>query len=415
MAVKAGYKQTEVGVIPEDWEMTTVGNEFSIQLGKMLDIEKNIGVPKLYVGNRHVQWGRIELSDLGVIKMTPADFSRFRLRKGDLLVCEGGEIGRAAIWDEPMEECYFQKALHRLRPLRGYNVQFMLNVLAWLASIGFLNNFVTQTSIAHLPKDKFQTVPIPLPSKAEQQAIAEALSDVDGLISALDALIAKKRAIKQGAMQELLTGQRRLQGFAGEWAVRKLGECGDFKNGINKGKEDFGVGHPFVNLLDIFGISRVSQSSSLGLINSTENERAAYSLNKGDILFVRSSVKPEGVGLTSLVCNDLKDTVYSGFLIRFRDYGKLSFEYKEYCFYEKNFRRKLIDSSTVSANTNINQNSLKNLEILLPPTLVEQTAIAQLLADMDGELAALAAKRAKTVAVKQGMMQTLLTGQVRLV
>jgi type I restriction enzyme, S subunit len=106
-ATKPGYKQTEVGLIPEDWEVTTVGNEFSIQLGKMLDSEKNVGVPKPYIGNRAVQWGRIDLSDLGIIKMTPSDLQRFRLRQGDLLVCEGDEIGRGAIWNEPIEECYY--------------------------------------------------------------------------------------------------------------------------------------------------------------------------------------------------------------------------------------------------------------------------------------------------------------------
>jgi type I restriction enzyme S subunit len=210
-ATKPGYKQTEVGVIPEDWEVTTVGNEFSIQLGKMLDSEKNVGVPKPYLGNRAVQWGGIDLSDLGIIKMTPSDLQRFRLRQGDLLVCEGGEIGRAAIWNEPIEECYYQKALHRLRPIRGYNVQLMLNVLQRLASAGFLTNFVTQTSIAHLPKDKFEEVPIPLPpTKAEQIAIAAILSDMDAEIAALEEKLAKAHRLKQGMMQELLTGRIRL-------------------------------------------------------------------------------------------------------------------------------------------------------------------------------------------------------------
>ena len=86
--VKPGYKQTEVGVIPEDWDITTVGKEFSIQLGKMLDSEKNVGVEKPYLGNRAVQWGRIDLSDIGVIKLTPSDLQHYRLREGDLLVCE---------------------------------------------------------------------------------------------------------------------------------------------------------------------------------------------------------------------------------------------------------------------------------------------------------------------------------------
>ena len=223
--VPPGYKQTEVGVIPEDWAVSTVGAEFYIQLGKMLDVEKNVGIPKPFVGNRAVQWGRIDLTDIGEIKLTPSDLQRFRLRDGDLLVCEGGEIGRAAMWRQPIEECYYQKALHRLRPTRGYNVQLMLNMLQRLASTGFLLHFVTQTSIAHLPKDKFETVPIPVPStRAEQEAIAEALGDADALIESLEQLLAKKRQIKQGAMQELLAGKKRLPGFSGEWEVKRMGD-----------------------------------------------------------------------------------------------------------------------------------------------------------------------------------------------
>ncbi len=191
MEVMPGYKQTEVGAIPEDWRVSTVGAEFSIQLGKMLDAEKNAGVPKPFLGNRAVQWGRINLSNIGEIKLTPSDLHRFRLREGDLLVCEGGEVGRAAIWRQPLEECYYQKALHRLRSIRGYNVPLMLYMLQRLALKGFLLNFVTQTSIAHLPKDKFETVPIPLPpTKAEQEAIAEALSDADALIESVKQLLA---------------------------------------------------------------------------------------------------------------------------------------------------------------------------------------------------------------------------------
>lgn len=109
--VPPGYKQTEVGVIPEDWDCTTVGAEFDIQLGKMLDAEKNTGVSKPFIGNRAIQWGRIDLSDIGTVPLTPSDLQRFRLWEGDLLVCEGGEVGRAAIWKNQLDECYYQKAL----------------------------------------------------------------------------------------------------------------------------------------------------------------------------------------------------------------------------------------------------------------------------------------------------------------
>jgi type I restriction enzyme S subunit len=90
---KPGYKQTEVGVIPEDWDVTTVGREFEIKLGKMLDAEKNVGIPKPYLGNRSVQWDRIDISHLPTVPMSRTDLERFRLRSGDLLVCEGGEFG----------------------------------------------------------------------------------------------------------------------------------------------------------------------------------------------------------------------------------------------------------------------------------------------------------------------------------
>ena len=229
--VPVGYKRTEVGVIPEDWRVSAIGTEFRVQLGKMLDAAKNSGVPKPYIGNRSVQWGRIDVDDIDTVPMTLADLQRFRLRRGDLLVCEGGEIGRAAIWDEPIPECYYQKALHRLRPTRNYDIYLMMSLLQLWASTGSLANYVTQTSIAHFPKDKLEIVPLPVPPPAEQRAIAEALSDVDGLLAALEALIAKKRAVKQAAMQQLLTGKSRLPGFSGEWETTTLGEVADIKNG----------------------------------------------------------------------------------------------------------------------------------------------------------------------------------------
>ncbi|HYU73364.1 MAG TPA: restriction endonuclease subunit S, partial [Ktedonobacteraceae bacterium] len=161
---KPGYKQTRIGEIPEVWEVSTVGAEFEVQLGKMLDAEKNTGLPKPYIGNKAVQWNRIDISDLQTIAMSRSDLERFRLCHGDLLVCEGGEIGRAAIWEAPIEECYYQKALHRLRPLRGFNPRLMLALLQYWTDHGKLADYVSQTSIAHLTREKFIEVPIPVPA-----------------------------------------------------------------------------------------------------------------------------------------------------------------------------------------------------------------------------------------------------------
>lgn len=202
--------QTRLPGFESGWAMTSVGKEFEVKLGKMLDAEKNTGAPKPYIGNRAVQWDRIDINNLPTVRLSRAEMDRYRLRRGDLLVCEGGEVGRAAIWDAPIDECYYQKAIHRLRPLRGFNPRFMAALLRHMADRGTLSDFVTQTSIAHLPREKFLEVPIPRPSASEQTAIAALLSDMDAEIDALEQRRAKTAALKQGMMQELLTGRTRL-------------------------------------------------------------------------------------------------------------------------------------------------------------------------------------------------------------
>ena len=200
-----------------------------------------------------------------------------------------------------------------------------------------------------------------------------------------------------------------------DWEVKSLSEIASFKNGINKGKSDFGHGYPFVNLMDVFGIPKIYKATSeLGLINTNAAERELYNLKGGDVLFVRSSVKPAGVGLTTLISSDLPDTVFSGFLIRFRDSGHIEVGFKEHCFFDTKFRSRLISSSTVSANTNINQDSLKQLRIALPPTKIEQRAIATALSDADALIQSLERLIAKKRDIKQGAMQELLTGNKRL-
>jgi len=197
-----------------------------------------------------------------------------------------------------------------------------------------------------------------------------------------------------------------------DWEIIRLGSIGEFKNGINKDKKDFGHGFPFVGLMDIFDTPKV-YNKDFSLVNSTKNERRDFDLQKGDVLFVRSSVKPIGVGLTSLICHDMKDTTFSGFLIRFRIKGKLDFEFKSHCFFESNFRSRLLTKSTISANTNINQVALKSLEIAVPP-LSEQHVIANVLSLMDTAINKNNQLIIQKELGKKWLMQNLLTGKKRL-
>lgn len=200
-----------------------------------------------------------------------------------------------------------------------------------------------------------------------------------------------------------------------DWKIKKLGDIGDFKNGINKSKEDFGFGIHFVNINDIFNSNVLNKIDDLDLVNAKPNEQKIYSLAFGDIVFVRSSVKPEGVGLTSLISFNDKNVVYSGFVIRFRLFEEnlISHNFKKFLFYEIGFRSRLMAKSSISANTNINQESLKTLSIPVPP-IEEQNAIANCLSIWDEAIE----KQQELIDTKEirhkALMQKLLSGKKRL-
>jgi len=391
MAVKAGYKQTEVGVIPDDWDVSTVGAEFEIKLGKMLDSEKNVGVPKPYLGNKSVQWGRIDLSDLPTVPMTRADLEKYRLGDGDLLVCEGGDVGRAALWNSPLEECYYQKALHRLRPLRGFDSRLMVELLRQWSDRGLLANYVTQTSIAHLPREKFMGVPMPVPPVPEQRAIATALSDVDALLSVLEQLLAKKRDLKQAAMQQLLTGQTRLPGFDGEWEVKLLGEIAHIKTGSrnNEDKVEDGQYPFFVRSEFVERISSYSYDCEAILVPGEGRIGDIFHYING-----RFDVHQRVYAITKFLPD------ISGRFI--------------YFYLSKNFGAWAMQNTVKATVDSLRLPTFLTFEMMLPPTKAEQIAITSVLADMDAELAALVQRLSKTRTLKQGMMQELLTGRTRL-
>lgn len=406
-------------MIPEDWNVSTVGEEFHIQLGKMLDAEKNIGTPKPFLGNRAVQWGWIDLADIGFIKLTPSDLSRFRLRDGDLLVCEGGEVGRSAIWRQPLDECYYQKALHRLRPKKGFNIPLMQNLLHKYSEEGALQNYVTQTSIAHLPKDKFETLPIPVPSPAEQQAIAEALSDADGLIESLEQLLTKKRQIKKGAMRELLTGERRLPGFSGEWMDSSLLElAGGRKDLFDDGDwiESEHITSDGVRLVQTgnIGIGKyVDKSDKKYIYETSFTSLHCKEVNEGDLLICRLA---EPAGRACLLPNIGEEKIVTSVDVTiFRPpLNVVDRAFLVNLLSMPSWFQAVSDRSGGTTHKRISRGMLGRIRIKLPE-LSEQSAIASFFSWMDSEITALETQLQKARQLKQAMMQELLTGRIRLV
>ena len=377
-------------MIPLDWTVSTVGDEFKVQLGKMIDSAKNRGVLKPYIGNRAVHWNRINLEELSFVRMTRSDLQRFRLQFGDLLVCEGGEIGRAAIWEDQLDECYYQKALHRLRPRRGCDTRLMLLLLELWTSNRYLANYVTQTSIAHLAKDQLERVPLPLPLPKEQTEITDVLSDVGWYIDALDKLIAKKRALKLATMHQLLTGKTRLPGFSKNWSLRNFDHL--FKRLNTKA-------HQILT-------TEYSNSGRYPVIDQGQQDVIAYSdiveklfqcPSGGVIIFGDHTRIVKYVNQDFLVGADGTQTLLArtGSVTRYLYYLLLCTEIPN-TGYARHFK------------------FLKEMSFSVPAEN-EQRAIADVLSDMDAEIAALERRRDKTKAIKQGMLQVLLTGRIRLV
>lgn len=369
------------------WPVSTVGEQFDVQLGKMLDAVKNFGVPRPYIGNRAVQWGRIDLSAVGIVPLAGSDERRYRLRRGDLLVCEGGEVGRGTIWRDELPECYYQKALHRLRPKSGYDVRLMLALLEYWSSVGAFSNYVTQTSIAHLPRDKFVQMPLPLPSAPEQGRIGDVLRDVDDYIANLERMIAKKQAIKLGLMQQLLTGRTRLPGFTKPWEMKRLGDLLTYEQPgryLVSSTEYGGVGTPVLTAGKTFVLGHTMEAH--GIYNA-----------------VPVIIFDDFTTASKLVTFPFKAKSSAMKILGARSGVNLHYAYE---------RMQLIDYAVVDHKRRwIAEYSRIEVEV---PDGAEQRAIALVLDDIDAEINALEARLAKTRAMKAGMMQELLTGRTRL-
>ena len=201
------------------------------------------------------------------------------------------------------------------------------------------------------------------------------------------------------------TPQIRFAGFTDDWEQRKLGDLGTFKNGMNFSKDAMDKGYPFVNLQNIFG-RNVIDTDNLGLAEATDTQLREYNLLQGDILFVRSSVKLEGVGEAALVPKSLENTTYSGFIIRFRDESNMDDDFKRFVFGIKSVRDQIMAKATNSANKNISQEVLNNLEVLLPSN-AEQQKIGSFFARLD-DLITLHQRKLETLQkMKKALLQKM--------
>ena len=420
MEVRPGYKQTEMGLIPEDWELSSLGTlARGIYRGAS---PRPIDSPIWFDENSTVGWVRI--SDVTQSRrylteteqrLSPSGITSSRfVPSGSLIMSICATVGRPI--ETRLDVCIHDGFVVFDRPLTHQG--FLFHALKELEPRWSRRG---QTgSQMNLNTGLIKSTPIPVPpTRAEQDAIAEALSDADALIESLEQLLAKKRQLKQGAMQELLTGKKRLPGFNMEWKERALFDLAGGK------KELFDDGDWIESEHITDDGVRLVQTGNIGVGVFVEKEDKKYIFEKsfvslrckeirqGDLLICRLA-DPAG---RSCILPDIREDkiVTSVDVTIFRPPVSVAHRvFLANVFSTDEWFRAVSDRSGGTTHKRISRGALGRLKIGVP-CVEEQTAIAAVLSDMDAEIAALEVKLVKAGRLKQGMMQELLTGRIRLV
>ncbi len=412
MSTKTTYKQTELGLIPDDWEVKKLGEIGKIINGLTYSPENIKENGTLVLRSSNVQNNRIVYDD-NVFVEENLIFNP--TQKGDVLICvrNGSRnlIGKTAQIDDQSSNVAFGAFMTIYRSNKN---KFIYN---YFKSDNFFrevhrNLGATINSINNNDLKKFK---IPLPPLPEKKAIADCLSTWDVAIEKQSQLIELLTQRKKALMQQLLTGKKRLPGFSREWKEVKLGDLGKTYNGLTgKTKEDFGEGEPFITYMNIFSNYKIDKYSfEYVKINQNENQsKAIY----GDIFFTVSSETPEEVGMSAVLLEDIENLYLNSFCFGFRlkNFKTLSPEFSSFFFRNSVFRKEIYKLAQGSTRFNLSKLELMKIKIKLPP-IEEQTAITEILATADRELQLQKEKLAQLQTQKKGLMQVLLTGKKRLI
>lgn len=408
--MRLGYKQTEVGVIPGDWEIAELGNIGECLIGLTYSPSNVKASGTLVLRSSNVQGGSLAFEDNVYVDAKIPE--RIKVQYGDILVCvrNGSRalIGKCALLDDRVVGQTFGAfmSVFRTPDFEYVFQQFQSDLIKRQISenIGATINQITNANL--------NSFKVPMPSaQGERKNIATALSDVDALLAKLDQLIAKKRDLKQAAMQQLLTGQTRLPGFTGEWEVKRLGDIGRFLKGSGVRKDEASSGDlRCLRYGEIYTRHNDCIKDFYSWI-SPEVAVTAVRIKKGDLCFAGSGETKAEIGKCVAFVDD-SEAYAGGDIVILRPNHENSV-FLGYYLNTKSVNLQKASRGQGDAVVHISAAALSSIEVKLPK-IAEQTAIATVLSDMDAELAALEARRDKTRALKQGMMQVLLTGKIRL-
>ena len=413
MEVRQGYKLTDVGVVPAEWEITEVGALCSA----VLDCHHSTPIwtksGTVVIRNQNIRNGKLDLSDPSFtdekhfIERTRRAIPTF----GDLVITREAPMGLVCMIPNGLRCCLGQRMVLLRVDRDAADTQYLLYALmseTIQRAISVAGG--TGSTVSNLRIPVLKGLRIAAPNGVEQRAIAAALGDMDALLAGLDRLIAKKRDLKQAAMQQLLTGQTRLPGFQGEWEVRRLGDIATFHKGRGLPKSSLSPygAEPCVHYGELF--TRYPETIDT-ILSRTDDTSGAFRSVANDVLMPTSDVTPRGLAKAS--CVQVDGVILGGDILVIRCNGRLVFG-SFLCYKIRHQEDQILQLVTGTTVFHLYGRDMAKLTLEMP-SVDEQEAIVTALTDMDAELTALEARRKKTHALKQAMMQELLTGKTRLV
>ena len=418
--VKLGYKWTEAGVIPEDWCIKPLAELCTFENG---DRGKNYPSPGSFVSSGipfinagHLSNGNIDLRQMDYI--SPERFNKLgggKVRNGDILFCLRGSLGKFGVITSEITCGAIASSLVIIRQKSSSITQeYLISYFSSELCASMIEIWAGGAAQPNLGAQDLAKFLVAMPqSQDEQKKIASALADADALISSLDQLIAKKRDIQQATMQQLLTGQRRLPGFSGNWEKKNLESISAF---ITKGSTPTTYGFGWVTQGVLFLRSECVSANGLDLSQAMFISEEAHSalrrseIKAGDLLMTITGNVGRIVLLdSSCDCANINQHIARIRISCANTDSRFVFHYLS----RKEIRDRLEKITTGQAYPQLSLKQVRELVVELPP-LAEQTAIANALSEMATELASLEARRDKARQLKQGMMQELLSGRVRL-
>lgn len=418
--VKKGYKQTEVGLIPEKWAVSTIGAIADVKtgpFGSALHAEDYVqdGTPIITV--EHL--GETGLTHQNLPKVSEKDRHRlfaYSMHEGDIVFSRVGSVDRNAYVTAIENGWLFSGRILRLRAKNEkLSTQYLGYYFKSEDTKERIRNVAVGQTMPSLNTKLMNAFKVVLPTIEEQKDIAALLSNMDTLISALEKQISKKKAIKQGAMQELLTGKRRLPGFSGEWETRTLHEISnemvDGPFGSNLKTEHYTTERQ-VRIIQLSNIGEAGWNNAnvkyTTFGHAAELQRCI--VQPGSILIAK--MMPAG---RAIICPDNeKSYILGSDVVKVVPNSSVDSRYLVYATKSRFYLDQIADDTQGSTRARTSVSKLRKTTILFPEK-DEQIAIADILSEMDMEIAALEGKIAKYRQIKQGMMQQLLTGKIRLV